>query len=212
VGPANPHGNAFAVTETDLLSVHAAMRPPAPEKARAWKIKNPSVLNPITGKPVAFKLIPTAAAAPMLMQPTSLVAKRAFFASKALFVTPHDDRQLYAAGEHVVQSEDCLGLKVWTREDRPLVSSSAAKRGGVGGGNNNDDDVDPVVWYSFGVTHLPRVEDFPVMPVETVGFQLKPFGFFAWNPALDLPPERNAASREELTAPARDMALARARI
>lgn len=25
---------------------------------------------------------------------------------------------------------------------------------------------DPVVWYSFGVTHSPRVEDFPVMPVE----------------------------------------------
>lgn len=25
---------------------------------------------------------------------------------------------------------------------------------------------DPVVWYSFGVTHVVRVEDFPIMPVE----------------------------------------------
>ena len=24
-------------------------------------------------------------------------------------------------------------------------------------------DADPVVWYAFGVTHIVRVEDFPVM-------------------------------------------------
>jgi Cu2+-containing amine oxidase len=28
---------------------------------------------------------------------------------------------------------------------------------------------DPVVWLAFGVTHVVRVEDFPVMPVETTG-------------------------------------------
>lgn len=177
--------------------------------------KHPRALNPVTGKPVAFKLLPTTAAT-MLMQPTSLVGRRAFFASKALFVTPHDDRQLYAAGDHVVQSEDCLGLKVWTREDAPLVRVGGPEpRAAIGAAApGEDDDVDPVLWYSFGVTHLPRVEDFPVMPVETVGFQLKPFGFFAWNPALDLAPERNAASREERAAapPARDMAVVRPRI
>ena len=216
VGPANPYGNAFAVTETDLLSVHAAMRDPAPGKARAWKIKNPRAINPVTGKPTAFKLVPAAASAPMLMQPTSLVGRRAFFASKALFVTPHDDRQLYAAGDHVVQSTDCLGLKVWTREDRPLVGG--AGKGGTGGGGGDggggdDGDVDPVVWYSFGVTHLPRIEDFPIMPVETCGFSLKPFGFFNWNPCLDLKPPARGASREEpALAPARDMTIARARI
>jgi Cu2+-containing amine oxidase len=36
----------------------------------------------------------------------------------------------------------------YTRQDLPLLGA------------------DPVVWYSFGVTHAPRVEDFPVMPVE----------------------------------------------
>jgi primary-amine oxidase len=65
------------------------------------------------------------------------------------------------------------------------------------------------VWYSFGVTHLPRVEDFPVMPVETVGFMMKPYNFFGrWNPTLDVPPDRNAASREELTTPARSGKMA----
>lgn len=54
---------------------------------------------------------------------------------------------------------------------------------------------DPVIWYSFGITHFVRPEDFPVMPCETVGFHLKPFGFFSVNPGVDLAPETNAASK-----------------
>lgn len=38
---------------------------------------------------------------------------------------------------------------------------------------------DPVVWYCFGVTHVVRVEDFPIMPCEVTGFHIKPFGFFS---------------------------------
>ena len=49
-------------------------------------------------------------------------------------------------------------------------------------------DTDLVVWYSFGVTHFVRPEDWPVMPVEYTGFVLMPFGFFDRNPALDVPP------------------------
>jgi primary-amine oxidase len=59
----------------------------------------------------------------------------------------------------VVQSEDCLGLRLWTADDAPLAGS------------------DPVIWHSFGITHLPRLEDFPIMPVEVVGFTFKPWGF-----------------------------------
>jgi hypothetical protein len=33
------------------------------------------------------------------------------------------------------------------------------------------------------------------MPVDSVSFMLKPFGFFTWNPSLDLPPEVDAASK-----------------
>lgn len=35
---------------------------------------------------------------------------------------------------------------------------------------------DVVIWHSFGVTHVPRVEDWPVMPRESVSicaFQLQ---------------------------------------
>ena len=47
---------------------------------------------------------------------------------------------------------------------------------------------DIVVWYTFGHHHVPRPEDWPVMPVATIGFKLKPVGFFDRNPALDVPP------------------------
>ena len=44
-----------------------------------------------------------------------------------------------------------------------------------------------MVWHTFGVTHVPRPEDWPVMPVEYAGFHLVPVGFFDRNPALDVP-------------------------
>jgi hypothetical protein len=41
------------------------------------------------------------------------------------------------------------------------------------------------------------------MPVEAVGFMLKPYGFFNWNPTLDLPPDTNKASKHYQDPPAR---------
>ena len=75
-----------------------------------------------------------------------------------------------AAGDFPNQHDGGAGLPEWTAADRDLV------------------DTDVVLWYSFGITHLPRPEDWPVMPVEYTGFLLMPFGFFDRNPALDVPP------------------------
>ena len=44
-----------------------------------------------------------------------------------------------------------------------------------------------MLWHTFGVTHFPRPEDWPVMPVDHCGFTLRPVGFFDRNPTLDLP-------------------------
>jgi primary-amine oxidase len=37
------------------------------------------------------------------------------------------------------------------------------------------------------MVHFPRPEEWPVMPVDSCGFTLVPFGFFDRNPALDIP-------------------------
>jgi len=44
-----------------------------------------------------------------------------------------------------------------------------------------------VVWHTFGATHVPRPEDWPVMPVERCGFRLHPVGVFGRNPTPDVP-------------------------
>lgn len=114
-GPTNPHLNGFTAIETDLTTTAAAQRTTAPELGRIWKIKNPAVLNPITQQPVAYKLMPMAAP-PLLASPESVVGKRAVFASKNLWVTPYDEEQKWPAGDYLMGSRECNGLRLWTQE------------------------------------------------------------------------------------------------
>ena len=46
-----------------------------------------------------------------------------------------------------------------------------------------------MAWYTLGVNHRTRPEDWPILPVEIAGFELAPEGFFDENPAIDVPPE-----------------------
>lgn len=49
------------------------------------------------------------------------------------------------------------------------------------------DGEDIMLWRSFGPTHIPRTEDWPVMPVDYSGAWVKPHGFLDQSPAMDLP-------------------------
>jgi primary-amine oxidase len=165
----NPLGNAFQPSATLLTSESGAQRVVDPARSRVWKIVNPNVTNPATGAPVGYKLVP--GATPTLhAQPDSSIARRAAFATKNLWVTPYAPDERRAAGDYPNQHVGGDGLPKWTSADRSLTNR------------------DIVVWHTFGVTHIPRPEDWPVMPVEYCGFQLIPVGFFEKNPALDVPP------------------------
>ncbi len=168
-GPDNPWANAFARTSTLLARESEAQREVNPATTRTWKVSNPDVTNGL-GQPVAFKLNPTMSTPTLLARPESSVAQRAGFARHNLWVTPYSPDERRAAGEYPNQHAGGDGLPAWTAADRDLT------------------DTDVVLWYSFGVTHIPRPEDWPVMPVEYTGFLLQPVGFFDRNPALDVPP------------------------
>ncbi len=168
-GHGNPWSNAFRMRKSLLESELGALRQTNSATSRAWKIENDNVHNGL-GQPVAYKLIPTMSTPTMLAQPGSSVARRAGFARHNLWVTPFAADERRGAGEYPNQHDGGDGLPLWTAADRPLV------------------DADVVVWYCFGVTHFPRPEDWPVMPVEYTGFLLQPSGFFDRNPALDVPP------------------------
>jgi primary-amine oxidase len=51
---------------------------------------------------------------------------------------------------------------------------------------------------TYGMTHNPRVEDSPVMPVEFMTVALKLVDFFEKNPALDVPPNLQSINKSVL--------------
>jgi primary-amine oxidase len=174
-GPDNPWGNAFRPRVTPLTHELAAQRETNSATSRTWRVVNPSSHNAL-GQPVGYKLAPTTSTPTMLASPESSVGRRAGFARHNLWVTPYSRDERRAAGEFPNQHEGGDGLPRWTAADRAL------------------DDTDIVLWYTFGVTHFVRPEDWPVMPVEYTGFVLMPVGFFDRNPALDVAPSSSDGS------------------
>jgi primary-amine oxidase len=167
-GPENPHGNAFVAHVTRLLRESQAQRVTSTAEARFWRIVNPHCTNAL-GRPVAYRLCPEGTSLPFA-QPGAAVLKRATFLTKNLWVTPYHPDERFPAGEYPNQNPGGDGLPRWTADDRRI------------------EDTDVVLWYTFGISHIPRPEDWPVMPVTPVGFMLKPDGFFDRNSAMDLPP------------------------
>eukprot|EP00884_Botryococcus_braunii_P003393 jgi/Botrbrau1/13054/Bobra.0187s0016.1 len=196
-GPENPYGNAFKAVETDLLTETAAQRVADPQKARIWKIKNPATRHPATGSPVAYKLVPKVAPT-LLAGPSAVLHRRGLFATKNLWVTPYHDEEKYPAGNYTIQSTGGQGLPTWTAQvgplrGRPYRILCSLQSFGIQSGDW-EVDVTPSSGIPLASHTIPRPEDFPVMPVEVVGFTLAPFGFFESNPSVDIPPLVNKAS------------------
>jgi primary-amine oxidase len=170
MGPENPFGNAFAAKATLLETEQQAQRIVDPFAGRYWKIVNSSKTNH-AGEAVGYKLMPGENILPFA-HPESSVIKRGTYMTKHLWVTPYQPEERYPTGEYPNQHPGGDGLPKWTQNDRAIV------------------DTDIVVWYTLGNLHIPRAEDWPVMPVSYTGFMLKPVNFFDMNPANDVPPSQ----------------------
>lgn len=168
LGPDNPYGNAFFAKSTLLAKESEAQRIINPLSGRYWKIVNPSSLNSL-GQQVSYKLMPGDNILPFA-HPDSSLLKRAGFMTKHLWVTPYQPDEQFAAGNYPNQHPGDEGLPRWTQANRSI------------------ENTDVVVWYTFAQHHVPRPEDWPVMPTSYIGFMLKPVGFFNANPAIDVPP------------------------
>jgi primary-amine oxidase len=171
VGEGNPYGNAFTRVATRLTRESEAARCADHAVGRVWRISNPSSTNRL-GQPVAYLLRPEGLPA-LLADDASSIARRAAFATKHLWVTRYAADERYPAGDQVNQHPGGGGLPQFVAKDRPI------------------DGEDIVLWHTFGATHFPRSEDWPVMPVDRCGFSLRPSGFFDRNPTLDVPASRS---------------------
>ena len=164
----NPFENAFVAKATPLLREKQSLASLNLETTRSWKIVNPNVLNAV-GEPVGYKFLPGDNCFPMASK-NAWWRKRAGFVNHHVWVTPFSENERYAAGDYPNQSGGGDGLIRWTEQNRTV------------------ENTDVVFWYTFGHTHIPRPEDYPVMPAAYLGFLLKPNGFFRQNPGNDIPP------------------------
>ncbi|KAK9669506.1 hypothetical protein RND81_13G135800 [Saponaria officinalis] len=168
-GDQNVHDNAFLAEETVLRSELQAMRDCNPLSARHWIVKNTRSVNR-TGHLTGYKLVPGSNCLPLAGSDAKFL-RRAAFLKHNLWVTAYASNEMYPGGEFPNQNPRVgEGLASWVKKNRPLHES------------------DVVLWYVFGVTHVPRLEDWPVMPVDRIGFMLMPHGFFNSSPAVDVPP------------------------
>ncbi|MEU7149676.1 primary-amine oxidase [Streptomyces sp. NPDC045456] len=170
MGPDNPNGNAFTVRATPVTDSGEAGRLADPAVGRRWRITNPTARNR-TGQPVAYTLTPQPSGPPLLAQPGSAVAARVAYAAKHLWITRSAPGRRYPDGDYPNQHPGGAGVPEWSRPGESLENTALT------------------LWHCFGPTHLPRLEDWPVMPVDRCGFTLRPTGFFDRNPTLDLPRE-----------------------
>ncbi|KAI1500041.1 copper amine oxidase [Biscogniauxia marginata] len=192
----NPFGNGYEVRRQRVDRAQYADA--EPRFNRTVKLENVTKKNTISGRNVGYKFIPNATQL-MLADENSTQAARAPFAKHHLWVTGYRDGELWAAGEFTNQSKkEEGGVKTMVERGDWFVDnfdgiheangdthSTASEKGKLSS---------PVVWNVFGLTHNPRVEDWPVMPVEIHQVHFRPADFFTSNPALDVPGNKNESS------------------
>ncbi|MHA6346208.1 copper amine oxidase [Roseivivax sp. CAU 1761] len=168
--PSDLPRRSFWVTEQQMPETEAEARykvnPDSPAMYHVGNMNETSKLghHPAymihPGNSVAYSPLDVAGDPPAMRNP---------YIEHTLYVTPYDRAQRYAGGEYAFQSDGSDSLAAWMQADRPIA------------------DTDIVTWYTMGFHHVPRMEDWPVMPLMWKGITLAPFNFFDHNPAITIP-------------------------
>lgn len=143
-------GNAF-MTKTQTLKVEGS-RDYDWGGDRRWKIVNPNRQHYASGQDVGYGIGMKGGLVPLLAHSESWVSQRAKFATKPIWVVKDKEEEgkgtarMWPSGKYVPQSrgepDDSIGK--WVDEKASIEAE------------------DIVLFLTFGVTHIPRPEDFPV--------------------------------------------------
>lgn len=159
-------GSRLTVTHTVLARAVDAKRDGAEGASRSWTVYNPSSLGP-TGRPVGYSVMAGDSVA--TLYPAAQEKGIAAFTFHQLWVTPYRDGELFADGRYPNQPPPGYVDTLYYYANEQSVF-----------------DRDIVVWYSLGETHVPRPEDYPLMPTMKLSVVFRPDGFFARDPSIGL--------------------------
>ncbi len=163
----SPRTSVWQVKSTILKTEAEARLDYNPIRPSAWEVINESKHTNV-GHHSGYALIPVNSAIKNILSPDDYPVRRAAFSLHNLWVTPYQPNERYAGGIYVNQSTGADGLHAWSAQNRPIENR------------------DIVLWYNAGLHHEPHLEDWPVMSVESLEFELIPHNFFSRNPALNL--------------------------
>ncbi|KAI0272227.1 copper amine oxidase [Russula aff. rugulosa BPL654] len=143
----------------------------ANEGAREWDASADRRWRVVTsGQLTGYSIGVKGGATVALPRPESWVGRRATFAHNTLWVVrekedARDGGRMWPSGKFVPQAreEPADSLARWIENE------------------------DVLIYVTVGTTHIPRPEDWPVMPVDHIRLTLKPNSFFSTNPSLDVP-------------------------
>ena len=162
----NPRRSLWKVQSTAARTESDAQRHSPMNAPEIWRIVNPSVAGAY-GSPVGYEI--DGHGAMTLLSADDYMQRRAGFTNHTLWVTPYNANELFAAGDYPTVSTEGDGLPKWTAANRSVANT------------------DVVAWLTMGFHHVPRPEDWPIMPVAWHSFEIRPVGFFSRNPSIDLP-------------------------
>lgn len=162
----NPQGNAFKMEEIPLKTESKAVRDMNMAESRSWMIENATKKNAVGGA-IAYMLMPGSNSVFYPLEGSN-VRDRGQFATHHFWATQYKPDELYAGGDYPNQGLANQGLPQWVADDESL------------------DGKDLVVWYTMGVTHIPRPEEWPIMTVHRASFKIMSRGFFNQNPVLNV--------------------------
>ncbi len=128
---------------------------------------NRSAEGPLRHHP-GYMLEPSGSFANSLLAPDDPPFRRNAYVAYQLWVTPYNRDERYAGGRYAVMSDGSDTLATWTEQNRSIANR------------------DIVAWFTMGFHHVPRTEDWPVMPMHWSSFSLMPVNFFEHNPALNV--------------------------
>jgi len=162
---ANPRERAFTVRRTVFGHEHEAERTCDSSSNRVWVVFNPSVKSAL-GHFAGYEIDPQGNTVSAI--PESRFGQDTSFTQRHFWATRYHPAELYAAGKYPNQAPDDSTDNLFHY------------------GNDNEDiyNQDVVLWYSLGLTHIPRPEDYPIMPAAHVAVNFTPCGFFTKSPAL----------------------------